>query len=103
MSEKAIIDLSKITTRADLHRLLKGMLLFPDHYGNNLDALHDILTTRHRVIILSNTANCSDELKEYIPRLIRVFSDCARENNEFFYEVHEGDAPLEDADTSTFD
>ena len=87
MSEKAIIDLSKITTRADLHRLLKGMLLFPDHYGNNLDALHDILTTRHRVIILSNTANCSDELKDY----------------KFFYEVHEGDAPLEDADTSTFD
>ena len=43
MSEKAVIDLSQINTVEELHRLLKGMLLFPDYYGANLDALHEIL------------------------------------------------------------
>jgi hypothetical protein len=31
------------TTQADLHRDLAAALRFPDHYGANLDALHDCL------------------------------------------------------------
>ena len=73
MSERAVIDLSKVGSKEDLHRLLKGMLLFPDHYGANLDALHDMLTERHRELILTNTADTSDELKDYLPRLLEYW------------------------------
>lgn len=103
MSERAVIDLSKVGSKEDLHRLLKGMLLFPDHYGANLDALHDMLTERHRELILTNTADTSDELKDYLPRLLRVLEDSSRENEGFTYNTYEGDMPSEDEDTSAYD
>ena len=103
MSERAVIDLSKVGSKDDLHRLLKGMLLFPDHYGANLDALHDMLTERHRELILTNTADTSDELKDYLPRLLKVLEDSSRENEGFTYSTYEGDMPSEDEDTSAYD
>ena len=41
---KIIIDCTKIDSLAALHELLAQELMFPDWYGNNLDALHDCLT-----------------------------------------------------------
>ena len=39
-----ILDGRQIKTRADLHAALKVGLELPDYYGNNLDALWDMLT-----------------------------------------------------------
>jgi len=42
---KFTIDLSTLsTTPAGLHGLLRATLPLPDHYGDNLDALFDVLT-----------------------------------------------------------
>ena len=38
------IDLKNITTKEALHDLLAKELSLPEHYGHNLDALHDVLT-----------------------------------------------------------
>ena len=38
------IDLRKVRTRAALHSVLSSVLPLPDYYGNNLDALFDVLT-----------------------------------------------------------
>lgn len=38
------IDCRGFVPRSDLHRAFADALAFPDHYGNNLDALHDCLT-----------------------------------------------------------
>lgn len=38
------IDCQGFVPRSDLHRAFADALAFPDHYGNNLDALHDCLT-----------------------------------------------------------
>lgn len=103
MSEKAIIDLTQINTVEELHKLLKGMLLFPDHYGCNLDALHDMLTERHRFLVFTNAGSCSEELKNYLPRLRRVLEDSKNENDEFFYEIYDGNEPSDDEDNSTHD
>ena len=43
--EEKIIDCSSICTKEDLHRIFRETLSFPDWYGNNLDALHDCLTS----------------------------------------------------------
>ena len=40
------IDCRQINSRAELHRALAQALSFPDWYGHNLDALHDMLTAR---------------------------------------------------------
>ena len=38
------IDGEKIRTNDDLHAAFKAAIPLPDWYGNNLDALHDVLT-----------------------------------------------------------
>ncbi len=38
------IDIRNINTKKELHQRLKDTLPLPDYYGNNLDALYDVLT-----------------------------------------------------------
>lgn len=38
------IDCHLFSCRQDVHQAFAEALSFPDHYGNNLDALHDCLT-----------------------------------------------------------
>ena len=38
------LDCRGFCPRSALHRAFAEALSFPDHYGNNLDALHDCLT-----------------------------------------------------------
>lgn len=40
-----IIDCAAISSREEFHRILADTLSFSAHYGNNLDALHDVLTS----------------------------------------------------------
>ena len=47
------IDCRGFIPRSDLHRAFAGALSFPDWYGNNLDALHDMLTSLGEDISLS--------------------------------------------------
>ena len=37
------IDLQGVGTKEQLHERLRGSLPLPSYYGNNLDALHDVL------------------------------------------------------------
>ena len=43
--KRALIDGRECRDKQTLHRQLKDQLAFPDYYGNNLDALYDILST----------------------------------------------------------
>ncbi len=40
-----VIDCKGFLPRTDLHKALADALSFPDWYGRNLDALHDLLTS----------------------------------------------------------
>jgi ribonuclease inhibitor len=42
--QRVILDTAGISTKDDLHELLKHQLGLPDYYGKNLDALWDCLT-----------------------------------------------------------
>ncbi|MBR6615488.1 MAG: barstar family protein, partial [Lachnospiraceae bacterium] len=37
------LDFSQCTDRSEVHAYLKEQFGFPDYYGNNLDALFDVL------------------------------------------------------------
>ena len=39
-----VLDGRRMEDRAGLHAELKQKLSLPEYYGNNLDALHDVLT-----------------------------------------------------------
>ena len=42
---KITIDVTGATTKDQVHDIIKESLSFPEYYGKNLDALHDLIST----------------------------------------------------------
>lgn len=76
------IDCRGFVPRSDLHRAFANALSFPDHYGNNLDALHDCLTEIHEEtrIRLENWEAAESALGNYARNAKRAILDAAIEN-----------------------
>lgn len=76
------LDLSPFEEKISLHRYLKETLDFPFYYGANLDALHDELAseTENTRILVCYPKQPKGKMADYLPRLLRVFEDAAREN-----------------------
>ena len=51
-----VLDGSAIRDREGLHALLAERLSLPEHYGRNLDALHDCLTDKRDVTVFLRNA-----------------------------------------------
>ena len=75
------IDISDITTKKQLHRLLKRELEFPEYYGENLDALKDALTDLPdgTKILITGLEDASRALESYMRSFRRVVADVQRE------------------------
>lgn len=76
------IDCRGFVPRSDLHRAFADALSFPDHYGCNLDALHDCLTeiceeTRIRLL---HWADAEENLGNYARSAKRAILDAAIQN-----------------------
>ena len=80
--EEKIIDCSSICTKEDLHRVFRETLSFPDWYGNNLDALHDCLTSlpEETKLTLLHWEAAQEGLGRYALGLKRVLTDSEEEN-----------------------
>ena len=76
------LDCRGFIPRSELHRILAAALSFPDHYGNNLDALHDCLTSlpEETRLILQNWEAAEVGLGRYALGLKRVLEDSQAEN-----------------------
>ncbi|MBO5178648.1 MAG: barstar family protein [Lachnospiraceae bacterium] len=59
-----VIDGRKMTDKATLHTYLKEQCKFPEYYGNNLDALYDVLTDREEPLEIQ--LEYAQELKELL-------------------------------------
>ena len=84
------LDLTRFEEKISLHSYLKEALDFPFYYGANLDALHDELSSEvaSTRITVRYSAHPAGQMEAYLPRLLRVFRDCAQENYhlEFVFE-----------------
>lgn len=80
--KQATLDCRGFVPRSELHRAFSEALSFPDHYGNNLDALHDCLTAiseeTQLTLLYWDTAETS--LGRYAAALKRVLMDSEQEN-----------------------
>ena len=80
---QVIIDGRKITDKMMLHAYLKEQCQFPDYYGNNLDALYDVLTERSEPLEIK--VEFAEELKEilcgYGEAFLETLQDAATEND----------------------
>ena len=72
------IDCAGIHAPRDLHQAIAREMGFPDWYGNNLDALHDVLTAIGEDTALNLLH--FDALPPFSSRFRRVMEDAAEEN-----------------------
>ena len=84
-----IIDAKNIATVAALQRYIQYLFDFPEHYGRNLDALYDMLSTldRQTRVVLTGGAEASADLAAYLPRLAQVLGDAAAHNANLSVEI----------------
>ena len=80
-----LLDGEKIRSKADVHAAFAEALTFPEYYGNNLDALHDMLTERPDEIgvIAVNVRMLSENLGKWWNSLLRLLGDVADEREHF--------------------
>jgi len=63
--KEIILDCAGFVPRTDLHKALANALAFPDWYGRNLDALHDMLTSiRTDTTLILHNFNIEDPENE---------------------------------------
>ena len=84
MHQVFYIDLKSITTKPDFHAALAKELPLPEHYGNNLDALYDVLTEQGEGwnIIIYNTTDMEKELPDYLNKLKKLAKQAQSETDD---------------------
>ena len=82
------IDIRNIETKQEFHERLKEIMPLPDYYGNNLDALYDLLTDLYvnedTIVILMNCRKMKKSLGEYGDKLIEAFANASEEKGFIF-------------------
>ena len=90
MEQVFYIDLNGISTREELHALLRKELPLPEYYGDNLDAFYDVLTEQGEGwnLIFYNVATITSDITDYLPKLKkmceRAVSECDHLKIRFF-------------------
>ena len=79
------LDGNRIASAQDMHEEFARALDFPEWYGKNLDALHDMLTESSEEIgiILVNTDKLAATLGGRWTALLRLLVDMKRERGGF--------------------
>ena len=73
---KYILDGKKMVSKEETHAYLKETFGFPEHYGNNLDALHDCLMERNVMEIeVEHAEEMLAALGRYGEKLMQVLDD----------------------------
>jgi len=84
-ADSYIIDLIGVQTKTDLHQRISSVLKFPDYYGNNLDALFDILCDEHPFwdITFTSCKEAEERLgNDFFESFKQTFADAAEENSQ---------------------
>lgn len=84
-----VINGEYMETRELAHQYIKNQLEFPDYYGENLDALWDLLSTESEemTIIVENCEIIVDHLGQYGVDLLETFSQVGEENPHLEIEM----------------
>jgi len=80
---KITLNGANMTSRADAHREIALALSFPAHYGNNIDALWDMISHLEADVTLVNATDMIAFLGDYGEKLIATFRDAADLNRGF--------------------
>lgn len=85
---KITLNMKTLSTPMQVHEYLQRALSFPDYYGKNLDALHDVLTDWDQPVTLAFVLPPeTGEMSAFLPRFRRVLADAAAENPRLRVQV----------------
>ncbi|MCF3109821.1 barstar family protein [Niabella sp. CC-SYL272] len=82
--KEIIFDFDRIGTEADFYKTAVTQLALPDFFGNNLDALYDVLTGAIELPVAIRFVNLSLGQLEKFDEIIAVFEDAAVTLEEAF-------------------
>jgi ribonuclease inhibitor len=87
--EELFLDGYKMTSKSEAHKYIKKTLNFPDYYGENLDALWDLLSTKSKTIsiFLLHEKKVYENLGDYGKQLIDVFQEAAISNTHIQFTL----------------
>jgi ribonuclease inhibitor len=83
---KVIIDGDDIHTEADFHKKIAEALEFPSHYGKNLDALWDVLSTdieRPITLVWKNSASSRSAMGESFGKIVDLLNKIVDQDVEW--------------------
>lgn len=92
-----VLDGRKMTDKITLHSYLKEQCGFPEYYGNNLDALYDVLTDREEPleIRLEHAQELKEVLCGYGEAFIETLEDAAANSGNVRVVIMEKHSSLE--------
>lgn len=73
-----VLNAGRFTDKEHAHAYLKQRLKLPEYYGNNLDALYDVLSSigvQTKILVLR-----ADRATDYGQKVIETMQDAANEN-----------------------
>lgn len=76
------LDCRQMTDKQAAHAYLKQALSFPEYYGNNLDALYDVLTDRTEPteLVLIHWRLLGSQMGSYGVSLLETLREASEEN-----------------------
>jgi ribonuclease inhibitor len=83
---KVIIEGNDIHTEADFHKKIAEALGFPSHYGKNLDALWDVLSTdieRPITLVWKNSASSKVAMGEAFEKIVDLLDKIVAQDVEW--------------------
>lgn len=89
---QCIIDGQKVRSVAEFYDQLASQLSFSPHFGHNLDALWDVLTTDVEgpvQIVWEGAASSRDAMGRDFERVVALLQRVAREREDFHIVIQE--------------
>ena len=82
--EDYTIDFTGVSDKEEFHDRVRDGIEVPDYYGNNLDALYDILTEDYtdKVIRIVGLGDMADDMRDYALKFRRLCEDICEEYEE---------------------
>lgn len=85
---KITINFASIRTVTDFYKQLQHKIELPTHFGENLDALHDVISGDLKMPLEISFLNVSDEKKITFKPLIDTMESLAKEVHDFTFNLN---------------
>jgi len=95
--KELIIDGQQMTSKNALYTHLDRVFAFPHYFGNNLDALWDVLSAKNEptVIYFKHTEKLINQMDSYGEKLVQLFRQLEQENNNYTIYFYTNERPTE--------